>query len=170
MTSARVRSPLGRAAAALGAFVLSGCYSYIPVTSAPPGSEVRAHLPVETRTAGGAVTRESLPVEGRVVSFTDSLVLATMLRTQVGNFRQVDQADTLRLSVAELDGVELKEFSRGRTLGFTALVIGGAALVVLGISTVAGGSDDGDGGGNGTGVSIAAPRLPGIFRILTGGR
>lgn len=168
---ARLRTAFVRATALVGAFVLSGCYTYVPISSAPSGTDVRAHLPVETRTAGGAVTRETIPVEGTVVSFGDSLVLATRATTRVGNFREVVQEDTLRLAVTELSGVEMKEFSRGKTLGFTAIVVGGVALLITGIAAAAGGSDgDGGPGSGGNGASISAPRILGFFQALAGGR
>lgn len=158
-----------RAMAALGAFVLSGCFTYIPVTSAPPGAPVRAFLPVETRMAGGATAAETVPVEGTVVQFGDSLVMETVSRTQVGNFRQVEQVDTLRVAMTDLAGVEIKEFSRGRTVGFTVVLIGGTALLATAISAAAGGSDDA-GGGGGPIFSVTPRGLLGLFGALTGSR
>jgi len=159
-----------RTMAVLGAFVLSGCYTYLPVTAAPRGTEVRAHLPVETRVAGGATATETIPVEGTVVEFGDSLVLETTARTRVGNFREVTEVDTLRVATAELAGVEVKEFSRNRTLGFTALVVGGTALVIMAITAAAGGSDDGPPGGGGVGVSVTPSGILGFLGALAGGR
>jgi hypothetical protein len=157
-----------RAVALVGAFVLSGCYTYVPATSVAPGSDVRVLLPVESRRAGGTVIRETLAVEGTLVSWDDTLRVATETTQQVGNFRQVQQMDTLRVPASEVDAVELREFSRGRTLGLTAAIVGGAALLVTGISQAAGGSDDGGGNGNGTSASITVGRFLDLLRAIGG--
>lgn len=162
--------PFFRGLAVLGAFVLSGCYTYLPVASAPPGSEVRVLLPVESRRAGGVVTRESLAVEGTLVTWGDSILVATESTQQVGNFRQVSFQDTLRVGSAEVDAVQLREFSRGRTLGFTAVVVGGVLLIAAGITQTLGGGDGGDGDGNGgTQASITVSRLLHLLKGLGGG-
>lgn len=164
----RHRTRMDRVIAGLGAFLLSGCYTYTPVRTAPVGSEVRAHLPVETRVAGGAATTETIPVEGRVITFGDSLLIETESHSQVGNFARFNTVDTLRLDPGQLASVELKEFSRGKTLAFTGVVLAGVGLIAAGIVSITGGSQGGEPGGGNTGTSVTVSGLVGLLRALGG--
>jgi hypothetical protein len=162
------KRPFTRGTALLSAFVLSGCYTYVPVTSAPVGSPVRVLLPVETRAPNGAVTRGTTPVEGTLVTFGDSILVATESTQQVGNFRQVSLQDTLRVAANEVDRIELRQFSRGRTAALTTAVVGGAVLAAAGVIQAVGGSDENGGNGNGTAASVTVGRLLKLFRSLGG--
>lgn len=156
-----------RVLALFGALLLSGCYTYLPVSSAPPGSPVRVVLPVETRTSTGAVTRSTLAVEGTLVSAGDTIEVATESTEQVGNFRQVSLLDTLRVPASEVDALELREFSGTRTAVLTGLVTAGAVLILVGIVDSLGGSEGGDGGGGDpTGASITLGTLGGLLKLL----
>lgn len=163
-------SVLDRAVALLGAFALSGCYTYAPVQTPPPGTEVRVRIPVESPVQGSNVVTDVISVEGEVVTAGDTLVLATETTQTVGNFREVRTLDTLRVSRSRLASLEEKTFSRGRTIGFTALVVAGTAALVLGVAgTVGGSSDDGGGNGGGNGASITVSELAGILGSIFGG-
>ena len=167
----RVPSALDRMVALVGAFVLSGCYTYVPVQSPPPGTEVRVRIPVQSPVEGSNVVSDMLAVEGAVVSAGDTLVLATESTQTFGNFREVRTLDTLRVSRTRLASLEQKTFSRGRTIGFSALVLAGTAALVLAVAGTVGGSDgDGGGGGGGVGAAVTVGGIGGFLgRILGGG-
>ena len=168
-----MRSPssFDRVVALVAAFVLSGCYTYVPVQSPTPGTEVRVRIPVQSPVEGSSVVSDMLSVEGEVVSAGDTLVLATESTQSFGNFREVRTLDTLRVSRTRLASLEEKTFSRGKTIGFSALVLAGTAALVLAVAGTVGGSDGGgDGGGGGVGASITPAGLGGLLgRILGGG-
>lgn len=161
---------LRKALLTLGVFVLSGCYTYVPIAEVSPGTRVRAQLPVETRRADGTVETESVPVDGEVVAFGDSLVLATRTRQQIGNFREVTVEDTLRVARANLSGVEERVFSRSRTVGMTALALAGAVGLILGIGGAVGGDSGNGNGGGGPVVNLVSGPFVEIFRTLVGAR
>lgn len=161
-----------RVVALVGAFALSGCFTYVPVETAPAGTTVRARLPVERSVEGTrAVAPELVNVEGEVVSFGDTLVLATESTQMIGNFREIRTADTLRVSVDRIAVVEERVFSTSRTVGLTALVTAAAVGIALAVvSAAGGGGDGGDGNGGGqTGASISAGTLGGFLAGLFGG-
>lgn len=167
----RQSSTVDRIVALVGAFALSGCYTYVPTQSPAPGTEVRVRIPIESPVEGSNVVTDMLSVEGSVVSSGDTLVLATETTQTFGNFREVRTLDTLRVSRARLASLEEKTFNRGKTIGFTALVVAGTVALVLGVAGTVGGGDDGGNGGNGggTGTSITVGALGGLVARLFGG-
>ena len=167
----RAASLLERTVALVGAFVLAGCHTYVPVQSAAPGTAVRVRLPVERSVEGTrAVAPEIVDVEGNVVSFGDTLVLATESTQMVGNFREIRTADTLRVSMDRVAVVEERVFSRSRTIGLTALGLAAAAGIVYAVASAGGAGGDGGGnGGGGNGASISAGDLGGLLVRLLGG-
>jgi hypothetical protein len=165
-------SVFDRVVTLIGALALSGCFTYVPVETASPGTTVRARLPVERAVQGTrAVAPEVVDVEGEVVSFGDTLVLATESTQMIGNFREVRTADTLRVSVDRLASVEERVLSKSRTVGFTALATAAAVGIVLAVASVAGGGDDGGNGngGGGPAASISAGAIGGFVARLFGG-
>ena len=161
-------SSFERAVALVAAFALSGCYTYVPVQAPAPGTEVRVRIPVQSPVEGSNVVADMMSVEGEVVSAGDTLVLATENTQTFGNFREVRTQDTLRVSRTRLASLEEKTFSRGRTIGFSALVVAGTVALVLGVAgAVGGGDDDGGGGGPGNGASIT---VGGWLGRILGGR
>lgn len=168
------RASIGeRASALVAAFALSGCFTYVPVETAAPGTTVRARLPVERLVEGTrSVAPSVVDVEGEVVSFGDTLVLATESTQMIGNFREITTADTLRVSADRLAVVEERVFSRSRTIGLTAVLTAAAAGLVVAVASTVGGGDD-NGGGNGGGepaASISVGTLGGFLVGLFGGR
>lgn len=163
---------LERAVAVVGVFFLTGCHTYIPVDTAPAGTTVRARLPIEQAVEGSrTMAPEVVDVEGKVVSFGDTLVLATQTTQMVGNFREVRVADTLRVSMGRVAVVEERVFSTGRTIGLTAVVLAAAAGVVVAVAAIGGGGGNpgNGGGGGGPAASISAGDLGGILARLFGG-
>lgn len=156
----RPRGLLLRRMSVLGAFVLSGCYAYVPVERPPPGTPVRVQMPASSAVQGSSRIPETVTMEGRVVSFTDTLRLEMRTEQRLGT-RSFVAVDTIRVGAASLASVEERVFSRGRTAVFTVALAGGVALAVWGISTVTGGDGDGK---PGNGTTADPPVIFGAFR------
>ena len=159
--------PLPRSAlAALGAALLSGCYSYVPVERPSPGTTVRVHVPVTSAAVGNrSRAPETVSLEGLVLSSADSLILETKSRREVGAFREMLEVDTLRVATAGLVGVEERRFSKPKTYAFTAVVTAGTAGLVV-AALKAAGVFGGDGPpGNGSVVQGALPLGPVISSL-----
>ena len=143
-----IRRWFRRPAWAVFILVLSGwmtaCHSYTPVADPMPGTTVRVHIPVRTALDNPNAPTRTTAVEGQLVEAGDTLVLATQSRREYGAFREIIQFDTIRLGPDQRAGVELREFSRGKSValgvGLTGVVVF-AALAAFGF----GGGQDGDG-------------------------
>jgi hypothetical protein len=162
--------PLALAVVALGAALTSGCYSYLPVEQPSPGTTVRIHVPV-TRAALGTRSREpeTVDFEGLVLSASDSLVLETKSRREIGAFREIFELDTLRVATEALVGIEERRFSKPKTYAFTALVTAGAAGLVVAALNAAGAFEDDGPPGNGSTTQSALrldPIVSSLFRLL----
>lgn len=136
----------------LGAFLLAGCYRYIPVETPAPGTVARVRVPVQSAVADPNAPPETVSVEGAVLASGDTLVLAARLTREISPFQQYVRFDTFRVASAELASVERKEFSMGRSVGLGVAVAGGAALMAVAALGIQGG-DDGQGQGDGDGTS-----------------
>lgn len=137
--------------ALLAAVVLSGgaCHTYTPVQSPSPGQIVRVHVPVTSAIANPNAPPQTASIEGQVLSVADTIAIATRTRREVGAFREIVNYDTLRVSMDQLAGIEVREFSTGRSLLLTGLIVGAAtgfALHALNIQTGSTGEDGGGGG------------------------
>ena len=151
----------------LGAFLLSGCYRYIPVETPPPGSVARVRVPIQSAVADPNAPPETVAVEGQVLAAGDSIVLAARLSREVSVFQQYVRFDTFRVARAELASVELKEFATGRSVALGAAVAGGTALLALAALGIRGGND-GEGGGDGDGPQGFTVRLSSAVGIILG--
>lgn len=135
----------------LGAFLLAGCYRYVPVEMPAPGTVARVRVPVQSAVADPNAPPETVSVEGSVLASGDTLVLAARLSRDISPFQQYVRFDTFRVASAELASVERKEFSMGRSVGLGVAVAGGAALMAVAALGIQGGGDGaGDGDGDGT--------------------
>jgi hypothetical protein len=143
-------TPFRAASAAMLVLILSGCYSYRAVDSAPAGSAIRVGLPID-RPAGAIAAPESVMIEGVLVEDGDSIVLAVETRREYGAYREVVQFDTVSLGADRISSIELKEFSRGRSMAL-GLTLAGA--VTLGAAVAFGL------GGGGTTDDLGGPPLP----------
>jgi hypothetical protein len=140
--------PARRVLAIVGAALMSGCYSYVPVERPTPGSTVRIQVPMRSAATGTNQRPEFIGLEGTLLGVSDSLVLRVENRREIGAFREIKQVDTVRVARADLVGVDLRVFSKPKTIGLTAVVLGataGLAMVALDL----GGGSAGDDGGNG---------------------
>ena len=126
------------------AVALSACHRYIPIETAVPGTIVRVHVPVTTALADPNAPVPSVSIEGSVLAAGDTLVLATQTRREFGAFREVILFDTVRLAEDQRAGMELQEFSMGRSIALGALITGGAAALAaaaFGARTGSGGNE-----------------------------
>jgi hypothetical protein len=149
----------------------TGCYTYVPVTTPTPGATVRLHVPVHTSAVARNLAPSSVEVEGTLLSAGDTLVLETESTREAGTFRQVMLMDTMRVSRGDLDGVDLRTLSKGRTVVFGLAVAAATAGVAIGIANAVSGSQGGqDGGGKPNGAVIASfPfALSRILRLVGG--
>ena len=149
--------------AVLGATVLSGCYTYVPVENPAPMTPVRITVPISNAVQNPNRAPETYTMEGIVVSSGDSLVLSTESRTEMGAFREVVRIDTVRVATRSLTGLDEKVFSTQRSIGLGVLVAGGTAALVSGILSITTGSDGDGPGGPDTSNQI---RVDPIFRTL----
>ena len=148
MISGTSRAVLTIACAAL----LAGCYSYKPVVTARPGMEVRARLSNEAAVRRSQGYDEPIMrLDGRVVEATNNaLTLDILIVRSSSAFQNVEMRDTVQLASNEIQSIEQRTFSPGRT---ALVVIGGAVgifALVKGIDQVVGGTGDDDGGGDPT--------------------
>ncbi|NNF14625.1 MAG: hypothetical protein HKN72_15465 [Gemmatimonadetes bacterium] len=143
-----MRRTLRRPAWAVFILALSGwmtaCHTYTPVADPMPGSIVRVHIPVRTALDNPNAPTRTQSIEGQLIEAGDTLVLATQSRREFGAFREIIQFDTLRLAPEQRAGVELREFSTGKSValgvGLTGIVVF-AAMAAFGL----GGGQQGDG-------------------------
>lgn len=143
----------------------AGCHTYLPIETPPVGAAVRVRIPV-TSTVGGVVGPTSYVfLEGDVVEAGDTLVLATETMREV-RFRQFVAYDTIRIAPDQRAGVDLKEFSSGRSVGLGLVLVGGIAILA---STAFGGGGDrgkpGDADPSPRGAIVVTPSI--ISSILS---
>ena len=140
---------LHRTALVAGAFLLSGCHTYLPIDAPRPGSVARVRVPIESAVADPNAPPETVAVEGLVLASGDTIVLAASTRRELGAFREIIQYDTFRVARDGLVSIEAREFSKGRSLALGVIIAGGAtglALVALGFGGGEGGENPGDDG------------------------
>lgn len=110
------------------AVALGACHTYRPVTAPTPGSTIRVHVPV---TSALSRVPETAAVEGVLVSMSDTITLATQTRREFGAFRELVRTDTLRLATSQASLVEVREFSKPRSVLAGVVITGGAAYLAL---------------------------------------
>lgn len=128
---------------ALGAATLSGCYTYVPVERPAVGAPVRVKVPVRSTVGASGGQSEMVSFEGTVVSFGDTLLLGTRATQVVGAHRDFVTVDTIRVRTDQLEDLEERVLSKGRTAAFTAGIVAGGLLLATVIDGWAGG-DEGD--------------------------
>lgn len=152
----------------LGSFLLSGCYRYVPVEVPIPTTVARIKVPVESAVADPNAPPETIAMEGTVLeSVGDTLILEARLTRDVSAFQQYVRLDTFRIAHAELSSVEVKEFSKGRSVALGVVVASGAALMAWAALGIQGGSD-GQGNGDGDGSQGFTVVLSAATRVFLG--
>ena len=122
---------------AMGTAALGACHTYRPVTAPAPGSTIRVHVPV---TSALSRVPETATVEGVLVAMSDTITLATQTRQQFGAYRELIRTDTLRLPTEQASLLEVREFSRPRSVLLGVVLAGGAAyLAAIGFGFGGGG-------------------------------
>lgn len=152
--------------AVVGAAVLSGCYSYVPVEHPSPGSTVRIQVPLRSAVSRPNQPDEIVSLEGVVVTAADSIVLEVQNRREFGAFREIRTVDTLRVAQADLTAIDTRIFSRGKTLGLTAAIVGVTGILAATAFGLGGGSGGDDGPGNGNGTTTGSLVVNPIFSAL----
>ena len=134
-----------RAVVALGALtILSGCYSYRAVETAPVGAAVRVDLPID-RPVNAPGGPESVMIEGLLVESGDTVIMVVESRREYGAYREVVQVDTLSVAADRIATMEIKEFSRGRSLAL-GLTVASAVTLGAAVAFGLGGGRSGDPG------------------------
>lgn len=118
-----------------------GCYTYQVVDAPPLGSAVRVHVPVTTNSPLHGQREESVAIEGNLLQGGDTIALATETRRELGAYRELVHFDTLRLASSQITGMEVRQFSTGRSVGL--------GLAIAAAATTAGAFAFGLGGGSG---------------------
>lgn len=152
------------AVAFLGA--LPGCYTYRVADAPAPGAVARVQVPVLSAADDPNEAPETASVEGVVVEYGDSIVLATTIRREIGAYREVSRDDTLRIAVEETIRIEVREFSRAKSVLMGGVAAGGVALLALTALGIEGG-DAGDGSGDdGSRTFTASASVAGIASLI----
>lgn len=159
-----LRGPAGTLSVLVAAAVMTGCHTYTPVTTPAPGTTVRVQIPVRSAMDDPNAPTPTRSVEGLVVEGGDTLVLATESRIEYGAYREITQYDTLRIGPDQRSSVEVREFSKGKSVVLGVAVTGivvGAALLALGGTFGSGGEGPSDGTPNPAIVGIPVSALLG---------
>lgn len=154
----------------LGIALLSGCYSYHPVASAPVGSMVRVRVPVTSALNNPNRAPETASIEGLVVAGGDTISLATETRREFGAYREIVQHDTIRLAATQASLVEVREFSSKKSVALGVVIAGGAGLaaaVAFGLGGGRGGNPTDPGTGPQTAVVVSASFLSTVWGLVT---
>ena len=162
--STLVRAP---AVALVSVLVLSGCYSYVPIQTATPGTSVRVHVPVTSAVDDRSRAPETVSLEGEVISAGDTLVLVSERKRELSTGRVLSSVDTVRVARGGLAGLDQRVYSKAKTYGLTALIVAGAAGLTAAAISAAGGQ----GGDDGPGVPppVGGIRLgPLVFKQILG--
>ena len=162
---------LGRmlpAALLCGAPLVSGCYTYRLVEEAPVGSVARLRVPVQTAIVDSNSPPETVAIEGLILSFGDTISFEASNRQVIGAFREVVRFDTLRVARTGLASIEVREFSRTRSVVLGVAVAAGTAglaLAALGVEGGEAGDRPGDGGSESftSGIAIGVGAIARLF-------
>lgn len=150
--------------------LLPGCYTYRVADAPAPGAVARVHVPVFSAADDPNEARETASVEGIVVEYGDSIVLATTIRREIGAYREVSREDTLRIAVEGTTRIEVREFSRTKSVLMGGVVAGGVALLALTALGIEGGDAGDDGSGDGDrSFRVSLAGLVGFLTRLGGG-
>lgn len=149
----------GSAAAVLIGLFLGGCFSYRPLASPTPGTDVRVRLTTEAAVRRSAGLDDAiLHYDGAVVGAdADTIALDVLLARSYSAFQNVTIRDTIRLSTAEIESILARRLSLGKTVLVTLGAGAAAFAIVKGIDQVVGGTGDEDGTGP-PGVRVSVPR------------
>jgi hypothetical protein len=150
-----------------GAMLLAGCFSYLPVETAPPGATVRVRIPVTSAVADPNAPPRTVSVEGTVLESGDTLVLATETRREYGAFREIVQFDTVRLAPDQRSSVELQGFSKGKSIALgVGIAAGVTGLALVAFGGVFGGDPPGPPDGPTPAVVVSRSLLSALLGVI----
>lgn len=118
-------------AAALGALLLAGCHTYLPVESPAPGSVARVHVPVRSAVSNPNAPPPTVSVEGTVLEVGDTIVLEVQSRRYFGALQELVQENVYRVGRDEVVSIELREFSGRKSALLGVGILGGIGLLAL---------------------------------------
>lgn len=152
------------AALLCGMPLVSGCYTYRLVEEAPVGSVARLRVPIQSAILDPNSPPETVAIEGLIISFGDTISFEASNRQVIGAFREVVQYDTLQVARDGLASIEVREFSRTRSVVLGVAVAAGTAGLALAALGVEGG-EAGDRPGEGGTQSLTAGIAVGVGAI-----
>lgn len=167
----RVRRPSGVVAVLVSCGLMTACHTYTPVETPTPGSTVRVHIPLRSVLDDRNAPTRTQSVEGQVVQAGDTIVLATRSRQEYGAYREIIQYDTIRLGPEQRAGVEVREFSQGRSVALgvaITAVLTAAALVALGGVFGSGGEGLPDDGGPAPSIVVSPSLVSSLVGLILG--
>ncbi len=152
----------------LGAFALGACSTYTPVRSPSVGSTVRVRVPLNSVLDNPNAAQETLSVEGRVLgTANDTITLATETRRELSAHRELVQFDTLRLSTESLYSIELKEFSKQRSIVLGVAITGTVTVLAIAALGIEGGkAGNGPPGDGSEGAIVLNPIVGAIWKLI----
>lgn len=114
---------------------LSGCFRYVPTDpeAVPAGARVRVHLAPEAqaRVARSLGRRVEATIDGTLAARPPhQLSLEIPVGTRQEGFFRTGLAQNVQISQRDVVGLEVRRFSRGRTLLLIGAAAGGAASLV----------------------------------------
>lgn len=137
---------------AVAVSLVTGCYTYRAVDTAPPGSEIRARLTTEAavrRSAG--LDNAVMQIDGRMVrESADAIKVNVLLMRDPSQFANVEIRDTISLRRADVESLMVRELSTSRSILFIGALGAAGFAMFKGYQAVAGGAEGNpdDGGGN----------------------
>ena len=130
-----------------GVPLVSGCYTYRLVEEAPVGSVARLRVPIQSAIVDPNAPPETVAIEGLILSFGDTIAFQASNRQVIGAFREVVQYDTLTVARDGLASIEVREFSKVRSVVLgTVVAVGTAALALAALGIEGGEAGEGPGG------------------------
>ena len=117
--------------AVIGALLLSGCHTYLPVQSPTPGSVARVHVPVRSAVTNPNAPAPTVSVEGTVLSAGDTIVLEVRTRQHFGALQEVVQENIYRVGRDEIVAIEVRELSGRKSVLLGVGILGSIGLLAL---------------------------------------
>jgi hypothetical protein len=142
-------NPAKGAPALLLCLLAGGCYTYRPLRSPAPGTDVRVRLTTEAAVRRSAGLEDPiLHIDGTVVVIEpDTIALDVLLARSYSAFQNVTIRDTVRVGTPEIASLLARQLSLGRSVLVTVAAGAAAFVIVKGIEQVVGGTGDDDGNG-----------------------
>lgn len=127
----------------IGLLVSAGCYRYVPDPAPAPGTEVRLRLTNEAALRRGDGSSEpQFFMTGRVVPAAGpDLALEVVLMQTIDQFSRMELRDTMAVARQEIQTLERRELSPGRTVLFSTAVAAATYLTIRGAVLLAGGGE-----------------------------